>query len=232
VNIHITNWFRGYAMWAAVFILAAAVFIALTADGAILPLVLFFVAAALVIFRYWDAITALDVRVLNERVRAKIGAFGIHEWYTPYHAAEHFCDPEIVKARNEATLKMNSIMMDMINDPSRNVGTPVEGDPQKMQERERVVSSRSSMTQRDVDYEAARIIHDQTNDALSRELLRQLIAGTLMAKGLPTKDDTPEYERIIPSSSWKIMSLNISKVKANGRGLHYIGIVIGKKPGR
>jgi len=67
---------------------------------------------------------------------------------------------------------------------------------------------------------------------LSRDLHRQLIAGTLMAKGLPTQNETMRSERIIPKSRWRIMNLDISKAEASGRGLHYIGIVIGKKPSR
>lgn len=232
MNSYLTIWIRGYATWAAILILSAATFIALIADGVVLPLVLVGVAAGLVIFRYWAAIKAFDLAALDEWARARMGSIGIREWHTPYHAAELFCDPTIVRARNEAALKANSIMMELIKDPSRNVGAPVEADLIKIPEQEQATRSRSNTAGRHADYEAAQASHDQNNIALSRDLLTQLIAGNLMAKGSPTQNDTTQSERIIPTSRWRIMSLDISKAEASGGGLHYIGIVIGKKPGR
>jgi hypothetical protein len=190
-------------------------FIAFIADGAVLPLVLVCVAAGLVIFRYWDATKAFDLSTLVEWAGARAGSIGIREWYTPYRAAEHFCDPTIVDARNQAALEANSIMMELIKDP----------------EQERATRSRSGAG-RHAAYEAAQATHDQASIALARDLHSQLIAGSLMAKGLPTENDTTQSERIILTSRWKMMRLDISKAEASGAGSHYVGIVIGKRPGR
>ena len=219
------DWIRRYGTWAAILILLVAAFIASRTDSAMLPLVLVCVAAVLVIFRYWDAIKAFDLWALNELVQAKTGSIAIREWHTPYHAAELFCDPTIVRARNGAALKANSIMMELINDPRGNVGIP---DPLKIPE-QRATPSRNNTAGRHAEYEAAQAAHSQANIALSRDLLRQLVAGNLMAKGLPTLNDTIQSERIIPTPRWKLLSLDISKAEASGGGLHYIGIVIGKK---
>jgi hypothetical protein len=54
--------------------------------------------------------------------------------------------------------------------------------------------------------------------------------GDLLAKGLPTRDDVALSERIIPTSRWRVMSLDIAKAQATGLGWHYTGIVVGKRP--
>jgi hypothetical protein len=82
---------------------------------------------------------------------------------------------------------------------------------------------------RHADYEAAQVRLDQNNLALARGLLSQLVVGSLVAKGMPTQNDVTHSELIIPASRWRIMDLNIAKAEASGRGLHYIGVVIGKK---
>jgi len=85
---------------------------------------------------------------------------------------------------------------------------------------------------RQLEYEAAQAKHDENNLALAHDLLRQLAAGDLVAKGLSTTNDTPQSERIIPTSRWRVMRFDISKAEAFGHGLNYIGIVIGKKQRR
>ena len=222
---YLTNWIRDYVTWAAILILIAATFSALIANGVVLPLVLICLAAGLFAFRYWDAIKAFDVQAFDESVRAITRSILIRDWHAPYHAAELFCDPTIVKARNEATAKMNHIMMNLIKDPSRNVGVAIEAVP----EREKTTRSTNSTSRRHADYDAAQAEYDNNNLALSHDLLRQLIAGTLIAKGFT---DTTQSERIIPTSRWKIMNLDISKAEASGPGWHYRNIVIGKKPDR
>jgi hypothetical protein len=124
VKLYLTHWIRGYAPWTALVLLIAATFIALIANGIVLPLVLLCFAVGLVVFRYWDAIKTFDFWAFDEWVRARMDSIGIREWYTPYHAAEHFCDPRIVSLRNEAAEKINSIMMELIRDRYRNVGIP------------------------------------------------------------------------------------------------------------
>src|SRR5665647_69167 len=47
---------------------------------------------------------------------------------------------------------------------------------------------------------------------------------------LPTRDDVAQSERIIPTSRWRVMSLDIAKAQASGLGWHYTGIVVGKRP--
>ena len=227
---YLTKWIWDYATWAAILILAAATFIASIANGVVLPLVLVGIAAGLVIFRFWDAVKTFDLWVLDEWARTRTGSIAIREWRSPYHAAELFCDPTIVRARNEASAKINSIMMELIKDPSGNVAAPVEAGLLKIPQQERAMPSRSRAAERNADYEAAQVRHDQINLALSRDLLRQLVAGNLMARGLPIQNDMTRSERIIPTSRWRVMSLDILKAEAFGGGLHYTGIVIGKKP--
>ena len=229
---YLTDWIRDYAPWTALLLLFTAIFIASTANGMFLPLVLLCLAVGLVVFRYWDAIKAFDFWAFDEWVRARKGSIGIREWHTPYRAAEHFCDPNIVKAHNEAAAKINSIMMELIKDTGRKIGTPNTASPLPRSENEGTRPFSSAPGLRQLDYEATKAILGQNNLKLAHDLLRQLIAGDLVAKGLPTQNDRTQSERIIPTSHWRIMSIDISKAEASGHGLHYIGIVVGKKPSR
>ena len=174
----LTNWIRGYATWAAILILSAATLSALIANGVVFPLVLVCLAVGLVIFRNWDAIKAFDLWAFDEWARAVTASIRIHEWHASNHAAELFCDPTIVKARNEAAAKMNYIMMNLIKEPSHIVGAPIEAGPLKVLEQERATPGRHA------DHDAAQAEYEKNNLALSHDLLRQLIAGNLIAKGL------------------------------------------------
>jgi hypothetical protein len=231
VKSHPANWIRIYAIWTAILILSAATFIALIANDVVLPLVLVCVTAILFVFRDWDAIKAFDLWALDKWARTRMGSIGIYEWHTPYHAAARFCDPTVVRARNDTAAKMNSIMMELVKEPSGRAAVSVETDRSKNSERERTRPSGSGVTVSYSAYEAARARHEQYNLALARDLLKQLIAGDLMAKGLPTQNGITQSECIIPTSHWNNMSLDISRSEASGRGLHYIGIVIGKNSG-
>jgi hypothetical protein len=208
--------------------LGVALFVGLIANGFVLPLLLLCFGAALLAFRYWDALKAFDLWTLDECARTRMGAIGIREWHSPYHAAEHFCDPKIVRARNEAAAAMNSIMMELIRDQDRTVGAHADAIALRRSENESVAPLRNGK-RRHADYEAAQVRLDQNNLALARGLLSQLVVGSLVAKGMPTQNDVTHSELIIPASRWRIMDLNIAKAEASGRGLHYIGVVIGKK---
>ena len=213
-------------------LLIAATFIGLIASGIVLPLVLFLIAIGLLIFRYWEAIKAFDFWAFDEWARARMNSVGVREWHTPYHAAEHFCDPKIVKARNDAAGTMNIIMMELIRDRGRNDADPNGTSPLRLLEKERPKPFSGGTGLRELEYETAQENRDKNNLALAQDLLKQLAVGDLLAKGLPTHNGTTHSERIIPTSRWRVMRLNISKAEASGHGLHYIGIVIGKKPKR
>jgi hypothetical protein len=230
VKSYLANLIWNYASWAALVLLIAVTFIALIANGFVLPLVLLCLAAGLVVFRYWAVIKTFDFWAVDEWARARMDTIGIRDWYTPYHAAEHFCDPNIVRARNDAAARMNSIMMELIKDSDRHVGIPNGASASHHSVTEGVKPFSGGTGLRQLDYEAAQARRDQNNLMLAHDLLMQLMAGELVAKGLPTKNDTTESERIIATSRWRIMGLDISKAEASGRGLHYIGVVIGKKP--
>ena len=90
--------------------------------------------------------------------------------------------------------------------------------------------SLNSQADRNAKYDAAQIRFNQCNTALSREMLTYLARGDLLAKGLPTRDDVALSERIIPTSRWRVMTLDIAKAQATGMGWHYTGLVVGVKP--
>jgi hypothetical protein len=215
------DWVRGHAKWAAILTLSAATFSVLIANAIVLPLILLFLTAGILVFRYFDAIKAFEFWALDEWARAIPRSIGIREWYAPYHAAELFCDPSIVKSRNEAAAKMNNVMMNLIKDPRRIIEDPSEESLLKRA----AMPQKNSTGGRHVDYDAALAEHDLNNLALSRDLRGKLFVGNLIAKGLP---DATQLERIIPRSDWKIMSLDISKAEAFGPQKHYTDIVIGK----
>ena len=227
VKTNLARWIRSSAILTAILLLLAATFV--LSITVALPLVLVCVAAFLVILRYWDTIKTFDLWTLDKWVRVRIGSIGIHDWYTPYHAANHFCDPTVVRARNDAAAKMNSIMMELVKERSIQTEVPADTDRTKNPEQERARSIRSGATVSYSDYEAARAGHTQHNLALACNLLEQLIAGGLIAKGSLVQNGIRQSERIIPTSRWNNMDFDISKSEASGHELHYVGIAIGKK---
>jgi len=219
------DWVRGHAKWAAILTLSAATFSVLITNAIVLPLMLLFLTAGILVFRYFDAIKAFEFSALDEWARAIPRLIGNREWYAPYRAAELFCDPSIVRSRNEAAAKMNNVMMDLLNDPRHIIEDPCEESLLKRT----AMPPKNSAGGRHVDYDAALAEHDLNNLALSRDLRGKLFVGNLIAKGLP---DATQLERIIPRSDWKVMSLDISKAEALGPQRHYTDIVIGKGPSK
>jgi len=224
VKIILLNWVRTYTVWISAVLIFIAVFIAIIANLIVLPAGLIIIAFCLTLFRYWNSITTFDLWAVDEWVRTRSDAMGIRDWHAPYKAAELFCDPKLVAQRNEAAAQMNLIMMEIIKDTDHASAISAKNSDQ----RKREPFSGGSM-KRNIDYEAFQIRHDQTNIVLSRQLLKPLIAGKLIAKGLPVIHDVTQSERIIPAARWRVMSLDIAKAEASGSGLNYIGVVIGKK---
>jgi hypothetical protein len=218
-------WLWSHERWIILALLLIAFFTGVVGNNPILPLSLVVVAAGLAVFRYWDAIKSFDFWALDEWIRARMDSVGVREWHSPYHAAEIYCSPAIARARNEAAAQMNSLMMELIRgkDAVARAGAASSADRGFRLERTDPARQHAS-------YDAAQATLNQSNAALARELLAQLVRGDLIAKGLPLENDIVKSERIIPMSRWRILSLDISKAKASGSGLSYEGIVIGKKP--
>jgi hypothetical protein len=219
--------FRPYAGWAAIAVLVVAIFIGLIATNIALPLFLLFAAGALAAFRYWDALKTFDFWALDEWLRTRRDAIGVRSWQAPHQAAEFYCSPVVVKARNEAAAEMNSIMMELIRDPGRSRRTPAGAMFSTDTDSSRLEGAPSRSH---AHYEAAQIRVAQCNAALSRELAARLARGDLLAKGLLMKDELALSERVIPTSRWRVLTLDIAKATAAGAGWSYSGILIGNKP--
>ena len=58
VKTQLASWIQRYAIWIAILFLFAIIFIASSANGTALPLVLICFAIVLIVFRYWDLINA------------------------------------------------------------------------------------------------------------------------------------------------------------------------------
>ncbi len=56
----------------------------------------------------------------------------------------------------------------------------------------------------------------------------QLANGKLLAKGLPLRDSLAHRERHIPSYQWRAIRLQLSDATAQGHGVHYVGVVVGR----
>jgi hypothetical protein len=222
VTAELTDRFKPYAGWAALVLLVAGLFSGLVAGNFAFPLSLLVGAAALAIYRFWNELKAFDFWVLDEWARMRYDALGVGDWHAPHHAAEMYCSQVVVRTRNDAAAEMNIIMMDLIRGQGKTGGASIGF--------EEANSFSSDRTERNAKYDAAQVRYNQCNTALARELLTYLVRGDLLAKGLPTKDDVAQSERIIPTSRWRIMSLDIAKAKANGLGWNYTGVVVGVKP--
>ena len=227
VKSQLASWIQRYAIWIAILFLFAATFIASSANGTALPFVLICVAIGLIIFRYWDLINAFALSDFSKWARTKIGSIGIQHWHTPYHAAERFCDLTVVKTRNDAAAKMNSIMMELVTGGRDAVA--VETNQSNIPEQETARLIRSEVTESYSAYETASAVHEQCNRLLARDLLKQLIAGDLIAKGSSTQNGIVQSECIIPKSHWTNLSFDISTSEASGSGVHYVRIIIGKR---
>ncbi len=218
----LTDRFKPYAGWAALVLLVAGLFSGLIAGNFVFPLSLLLGAAALAIYRYWHEIKTFDFWAFDEWVRTRYDAMHVRDWHAPHHAAEMYCSQVVVRTRNEAAAEMNVIMMELIRGQKKTSGVSIGFADADIRHPDR--------TERNAKYDAAQVRYNQCNTALARELLTYLVRGDLLAKGLPTKNDVAQAERIIPTSRWRVMTLDIAKAKAMGSGWNYTGVVVGVKP--
>jgi hypothetical protein len=230
MKTHLWNWIQSYTNWIIVILLAIGIFVALIASEIVLPLTLIIAALALAIVRYWQAIKTFDFWALDEWFHARLNSIGVREWHAPYRAAEYFCNPTVVKVRNEAAAEMNTIMMELIRGQNTNIDGPASTDLSAPRHPPETNPEKGSFARRRDTYDAAQIRHNQCNAALARELVALLAQDHLIAKGMLVRNDIAHSERIIPTSRWRILKFDISKAEASAQGLNYTGIVIGKKP--
>jgi hypothetical protein len=217
---------RRYGSYAAIGLLACAVFSGFVGKNIAFPVLLLVSACLLFIGRYWDEIKTLDFRVLDGWSRNLCDSISIQDWHTPYHAATLFCNPALVTQRDKAAAEMNAIMMELIKNPDR--GAKV------LTEENSSVPVGATNFPRDggwsyTHYDAAQIEYKKANTALSIELVAILARGDLLAKGLLVKNELSHLKRIIPMSRWQLMALDIARANASGPGWAYTGIVIGKR---
>lgn len=210
---------KPYAGWAALAFFVAALFSSIVAKNFAVPLLLYAFALCLAMFRYWEQLKVFDFWALDEWLRTRLDAWEVREWQSLTQAAEAFCNQVAVKSRNEAAAEMNVIMMEIIR--QNNAPDAEQHDFSAMHD---------PNAERNARYEAAQIRFSQCNTALSRELHTYLARGDLLAKGLPTEGDFARAERIIPTSRWRVMTLDIAKAQAAGMGWQYMGILVGVKP--
>ena len=214
------NLIRVYVNWVALVLLAAGLFTAVIARSPAVPLGLIGAAICIAAIRNWEAIRDFDVWALDEWMRARVDAIGVRDWQAPYHAAEIYCNQNVVRARNDAATTMNVIMMELVKDEGRPVFSRADATHLRG----------SDSSRRHADYDEAQTRFNQCNATLARELRGFLVHGHLMAKGLLMQKDVAKSERIIPTARWRIMNLDIAKAEAWGAGWSYSGVVIGRKP--
>jgi hypothetical protein len=227
---YLLNWIWAHANWIILVLFAIGIFVAFIASNIALPLALIVAAVTVAVIRHWQAIKSFDSWALDEWLHTRLDSIGISEWSAPYRAAELYCNPTVVKVRNEAAAEMNSIMMELIRSQNGDSDDPAGPGLSTRERPHRSKTERGSDARLHERYDAAQIRHNQCNTALAREMIVQLAHGNLLAKGLLVENDIAQSERIVPSSRWRVLRFDISKAEASGQGLHYTGIVIGKKP--
>lgn len=213
---------KPYAGWAALALLVLGLFLGLFSSRVLPPILLLAGALALAAFRYRDELKTFDFWALEEWLRTRREGLRVRQWYAPHHAAEYFCNPAIVESRNEAANEMNTIMMGLIRKPDLQLRSGPIG---ARAGAERFAGDDPSHLR----YDAAQSRHNQCNAALARELQDLLTRGDLLAKGLLMKGDVALAERLIPTSRWRVMTLDIAKGNASGAGWRYTGLLIGKR---
>jgi hypothetical protein len=226
VNSGVLSLLKPYANWVVIVLLVAGLFSALIAKDIAFPLFLIAAAICLAVARNWQAIKEFDLWAFDEWVRTRVDAIGVRDWQAPYHAVETYCNPTVVAARNEAAAKMNTIMMELVKDEGRAFGNPTEATGFLR----RSETAAGVSAKRHADYDQAQVRFNQCNVALARELVSYLARGHLIAKGLLMQKDMAKSERIIPTSRWRVMGIDIAKAEAHGQGWSYTGVIIGRKP--
>ena len=217
---HYLSLVRPYAGWAALTLFVVGTFVGLVAAEVMLPLLLLSLGSAFAAFRYWEDFKILDIWRLDEWMRTRVDSLGIREWYSLDNAAQYYCDPGIVDLRNHAAAEMNTIMMELIKSSEQEPPGQPEGRP---------FSNNHPIAENHARYDAAQAKYALCTVALARELHEQLTRGTLLAKGSLAKNNVSLAERIIPTSRWRVMTLDMAKGNASGGGWHYTRILIGKK---
>ena len=227
---HLTAWIRSCPNKVVILILSAMAAGILFVDSGILAFLVSTAAAGLIAVRYWEAMRTLDWGNVDEWVRAQIAAIVIRDWYSPSQAAEMFCDPVVVREWQDARAHISSSIMEMVREQGRKVGGSAGADP--LHGLETPMSTRLSgqLPELNGSQGTAQERYKQNNRMLRDELVRQLIAGVLVAKGSPVRaGDGHGFEHAIPSSLWQHLMLDIRNSEASGRGRRYGAVSIGKK---
>jgi len=198
-------------------------------EDRILAVLFLMAAVGFYAIRLWPAIRTLDWRVVDEWVRAQIGAIVIRDWYSPSQAAEMFCDPAVVREWHEARAQISSSIMEVVREQGRKGGGGTGSDPLIAIGTPTLRKFSDQPPELLSSQDAAQGKYTQSDHMLRHELVRQLISGVLIAKGSPVHDDDERPERVIPSSLWKDLKLDLRNSEASGGGRRYGGVSIGKK---
>ena len=217
---------RTYAGGIIIVLLALNLF--LITGARVISITLIIAVITIATIRHWEAIRDFDFWAFDEWLRGRLNSLGIREWQAPYRAAARYCDPDVVKSRDEAANEMNFLMMELIKHRSDDIAERAIGVVSMADRRGKNVVTLSPETKSPGAYEAAQIRHDRCSAVLTRELVAQLASGELVAKGLFLEGGIIRSERVIPKSRWRILELDFANDEAHGGGLHYNGIVIGK----
>jgi len=188
------------------------------------------VGVGFIAVRYWHAIRTLDWRVVDEWIRAQIGAIIIRDWYSPNQAAEMFCDPIVVRQWHEARAEISSSIMEMVREQGRKVGGFTGAHPLRALETPLPRKLSGQLPELQGSQDTAQERYRQSDRMLGAELRQQLIAGVLVAKGSPVRaGDDHGFERAIPIALWQDLKLDIRNSEASGRERRYGAVSIGKK---
>jgi hypothetical protein len=195
-------------------LVAAAVFTAAVSQSVALPSLLAAASLAIVVFRHRVTLRSLDRAAVREWARTTVAGLTIRDWLSPYDAAALYCNPNAVRARDEAQAEMNAAMMSIVRAPAPGeIGA---------------ASGYLAHAAHQRAYETAQVRYARVNLALGLELGGLLACGELLAKGAAVRAGDEGRARFIPVSRWKRLEIDIAKAKAAGADIGYVGVLIGK----
>jgi hypothetical protein len=168
------------------------------------------------------------------RVRHQISGWGVQNWQHPYSAQSEFGDTfEIERLRDaEATLgglvKEDHRLRESLEKAIRQHGRRGPSSPMTEAEAPEIALARAAVFAHQEIITSARSTAKMCEEFLQSDITAKLSSGALIAKGLPLIDGQAQRERVIPAHQWRVLEFDFLRATAQGHGLSYVGIVIGK----
>jgi hypothetical protein len=201
-----------------------------------LATLLFVAGAGTLAYQLREYISGARILDLWDQGLLIVHARAVSEWLLPGDAIEKFGDASLFgkyiaireakdKKQNEITALRNQLeTFRMSGDPSASITFSLS----TMEKQDQIRRLAEAMAAK----EALDHAQEYAWERVVEDFHVQLANGKLLAKGLPLRDSVAHRERHIPSYQWRVLRVDLGDGVAQGHGLHYVGVVIGRPKAR